>query len=226
MKEISKEARERFYDEVSRRLSKAGIEVLPEKDGLLPLAWDGDPLCRITAGGGVQYHAADLEPDGAEEAFRQAVEIAQSTAEYMQSMESAPPLRAQGLEGDYRLLADFGGAVLAGHPTNNGVEFVTWEWDFRHNGMWQGHYYGDNYAGAKRDFAVRSGLIRESMLFEQEELEDIYRCCTRVMELDDTMTYEQEQRILKMQEHIENIAPVTPDYSATMEQRHQEEQNI
>ena len=30
-----------------------------------------------------------------------------------------------GLEGDYRILADFGDAVLAGHPSERGVRFVT-----------------------------------------------------------------------------------------------------
>ncbi len=39
-------------------------------------------------------------------------------------MESSPPLRAKGLDGDYRVLADFNDTVLAGHPTGQGVEFV------------------------------------------------------------------------------------------------------
>ena len=39
-----------------------------------------------------------------------------------------PQLKATDLTGDYRILADFGDAVLAGHPTERGVQFVTWEW--------------------------------------------------------------------------------------------------
>lgn len=159
MKEINEEARGRYYEEVSIHLSRAGFTVLPQKDGLLPLEWNGASLCRVTAGGGAQYYAKELEPEGASDAFHRAAEIAHTTAEYMLLMEIAPSLTATWLGGDYRLLADFGGVVLAGHPTNHGVEFVTWEWDFKHTGMWQGHYYGNNYAGAKQDFAVRSGLM-------------------------------------------------------------------
>ena len=46
----------------------------------------------------------------------------------MTLLEQAPPLRAQSLTGDYRLLADFNRAVLAAHPTRLGVQFVTWDW--------------------------------------------------------------------------------------------------
>ena len=224
MKETNEEARDRFYKEVGIHLSRAGFTVLPQKDGLLPLEWNGATLCRITAGGGAQYHAEELEPDGANEAFHRATDIAATTAEYMRIMETAPPLRATGLEGDYRLLADFGGAVLAGHPTSRGVEFVTWEWDYEHTGMWQGHYYGNNYAGAKQDFAVRSGLIPQTLIFEQEQLDDIYRCLQKTRELDDTLTYQGEQRIIKAQEHIEAISPGVQERVAAMELKQQEPQ--
>ena len=45
-------------------------------------------------------------------------------------METAPQLKASGLDGDYRILADFGGTVLAGTPSKYGVQFVTWDWDY------------------------------------------------------------------------------------------------
>ena len=135
MKEINEEARDRFSEEVGIHLSRAGFTVLPQENGLLPLEWNGASLCRITAGGGVQFRADELDPEGASDAFHRATDIAATTAEYMRLMEAAPPLRAQGLEGDYRLLADFGGAVLAGHPTSYGAEFVTWEWDYQHTGV-------------------------------------------------------------------------------------------
>ncbi len=83
MKEIHEEACDRYYKEVGIHLSRAGFTVLPQKDGLLPLEWNGASLCRITAGGGAQYHAEELEPDGANEAFHRATGIAAVTAEYM-----------------------------------------------------------------------------------------------------------------------------------------------
>jgi len=228
MKEYSEEHRSRFYQEVGIHLTRAGFEVRAQKDGLLPVGWNGAPLCRITAGGGAQYRAEELEPEGASDAFHHATDIAAATAEYMRLMEIAPPLKATGLDGDYRLLADFNNTVLAGHPTSHGAEFVTWEWDYPHTGMWQGHYYGNNYAGAKQDFAVRSGLIPQTLIFEQTELNELYRCCQRTRELDDTLTYEGEQGIIKAQEHIESISPGTQERVMAMEteQRPQMEQTM
>lgn len=205
--EISEEARDRFYKEVGIHLAREGISVLEQRDGLLPLEWCGAPLCRITAGGGAQFRRDDLEREGAAEAFCRATDIAHTTAEYMRLMESSPPLRAKGLDGDYRVLADFNDTVLAGHPTGQGTEFVTWEWDYSHTGMWQGHYYGNNYAGAKQDFALRSGLIPRSLLFEQSELDELYRCCQRTRELDETLSYFGEQKVIQLQEHMEALFP-------------------
>lgn len=225
MKKITEDFRNRYYNEVGTHLARAGYTVLPMEQGLLPLEWNGTSLCRITAGGGAQYRAEELEPDGAVEAFHRATEIAHTTAEYMRIMEAAPPLKATGLDGDYRLLAEFNGTVLAGHPTGRGTEFVTWEWDYQHTGMWQGHYYGDNFIGAKQDFAVRSGLIPKSILFEQEQLDVLYRCCQKTRELDDALFYHDEQRIIEAQERIEAIAPGVRERVEAMEQKQQELQN-
>ena len=175
------------------------------------------PLCRITAGGGAQFRREDLEPEGAGDAFQLATEMASTIAEYMSLMENAPPLPAKGLEGDYRLLADFNSTVLAGHSTGQGVEFVTWEWDYSHTGMWQGHYYGNNYAGAKQDFALRSGLIPRSLLFEQSELDELYRCCQRTRELDETLSYFGEQKVIQLQEHMEALSPGIGERYAVLE---------
>ena len=46
-----------------------------------------------------------------------------------------------------------------------GANFVTWEWDFDRNGVHMGHYFIEDYAGAKRDFAARSRLIEPQRLF-------------------------------------------------------------
>lgn len=191
MKKTAEDSRDRYYEEVGIHLTRAGYTVRPMEHGLLPLEWNGASLCRITAGGGAQYRAEELEPDGGADAFHRATEIAHTTAEYMRLMEDAPPLKASGLDGDYRLLAEFNGTVLAGHPTSRGAEFVTWEWDYQHTGMWQGHYYGDNFIGAKQDFAVRSGLIPKSILFEQKQLDVLYVIgYNEYGDLDDELTEE------------------------------------
>ena len=75
------------------------------------------------------------------------------------AMEAAPQLKASGLDGDYRILADFGGTVLAGTPSKYGVQFVTWDWDYDRTGVSHGHYFMENYRRSLRlrqDHAVQS----------------------------------------------------------------------
>ena len=206
-KETEAEVRERFYDELRIGLAQGGFTTGEEENGLLPVYWQDAPLCRVTAGCGIQYRKEEVDREGGSEALDTVIDLAATTAEYMRLLEAAPPLKAQGLEEDYRLLADFNGAVLAAHPTDRGTEFVTWEWDYPHTGMWQGHYYGTNYVGAKQDFALRSGLIPKTLLFEPQELEDLYRSCQRTLDLDETLTYLDAERLTDLQDRIEALSP-------------------
>lgn len=80
-------------------------------------------------------------------------------------MEQAPQIKASGLEGDYRALAEFNNVVLAGHQTKYGMEFVTWERVQSHTSLRQGHCYGDSYTAAKQDFVTRSGLLQREGVF-------------------------------------------------------------
>ena len=57
-------------------------------------------------------------------------DIAARTLEYMTAMETAPQPEASGLEGDYRILADFNGTILAGTHSKHGIQFVTWDRDY------------------------------------------------------------------------------------------------
>ena len=67
---------------------------------------------------------------GAQAALQSVIDTAKMTSEYMAILETASRLKAGGLDGDYRSLADFGGTVLAGHPTERGVQVVTWEGNY------------------------------------------------------------------------------------------------
>ncbi len=116
------------------------------------------------------------------------------------------PLKVAGLEGDYRQLADFNGVVFAGHPTKFGTEFITWDWDYDRKGLSHGHYYMD-YDEAKKDFALRSGLIQEQQLFKPEQLTEIYRCCADTLQGSYDLSYEQEKTIKGIQEQIEELIP-------------------
>lgn len=141
----------------------------------------------------------------AEEALIRAEDIAAQTLEYMTAMETAPQLKASGLEGDYRILADFNGTVLAGTHSKHGVQFVTWDWDYDRTGLSHGHYFMENYDEAKQDFAIRSGLIHKEQLFSPEQMTEIYRCCADSVDGDFfDLTAEQEKVIRSVQQQIED----------------------
>ena len=207
MEEISIESRDRYYKELTIRLSGEGYGVGPMKDGLLPVTWLGEPLCRVTAGGGAQFREEELDRDGGREAFDRAVDIAREVRQYMELMDAAPVLKASGLDENYKLLTDFGGAVLAGHPTSRGVKFVTWEWNFDRTGVWAGHYFEDEYANAKRDFCMRAGLIDRDQLFSKEQLAEVYRSIHETLENTYPITAEREKLLQAAAEQIERTVP-------------------
>lgn len=201
--------REQFFQELRTALHREGFTPQPEQDELLPVEWDGLPLCRITADGGVRYWQEDVATPERERACERATDLACTVREYMTLLEQAPPLQAQSLTGDYRLLADFNGAVLAAHPTRLGVQFVTWDWSFDRTGLNQGNYFQENYAGAKQDFAIRAGLISKQQIFNQEQLIEIYRCCSDTLDAGYGQNHGQSRNAADNIEHgIGHPAPV------------------
>ncbi len=130
-----------YLEEVRIPLHRAGFGILPVEGEQLHVLWNGAPLCRITGKGSVFYRREDADTPQAEDALYRVEDIAAKTLEYMTAMESAPQLKASGLDGDYRILADFGGTVLAGTPSKYGIQFVTWDWDYDRTGVVHGHYF-------------------------------------------------------------------------------------
>ena len=139
-------------------------------------------------------------------------------------MEAAPQLTASGLAGDYRLLADFNDVVLAGHPTEYGVQFVTWERVRERTGLNAGDYYGpgngtDSYTAAKQGFATRSGLIPRSALFAPEQLTEVYRCIHETLESEDSITDERQKCLESVAEQIERCVPELDERVALSNQK-------
>ena len=197
----------RYLEEVRILLPRAGFGTLPVEGEQLPVLWNDAPLCRITGKGSVFYRREDADTPQAEDALYRVEDIAAKTLEYMTAMEAAPQLKASGLDGDYRILADFGDAVLAGHPTERGVQFVTWEWDFDREGVHHGHYFQDDYEAAKRDFTVRSGLVQKDALFEQEQLAQIYRALAFVREQDESLSFGRDRELAELMEQVGGLLP-------------------
>ena len=208
MNDRNTEQQIRYLEEVCTCLHRAGFETQPLEDSQLPVYWNGVSLCRITGKGSVFYRREDVNTPLAEDALLRVEDIATQTMEYMTAMETAPQLKASGLEGDYRIIADFNGTVLAGTHSKHGVQFVTWDWDYDRTGLSHGHYFMENYDGAKQDFAIRSGLIHKEQLFSPEQMTEIYRCCADSVDGDFfDLTAEQEKVIRSVQQQIEDCVP-------------------
>ena len=130
----------KYLTEAGLRIQYEGFTVCEEKDGLLPIERAGSRVCNVNGNGGIAYDPEQIRRKGLEDALDRVREVAGDTLAYMRRMETAPPLLAEGLSGDYRLLAEFNHIVLAGHERegNYGVEFVTWERIRNGTSLWQG----------------------------------------------------------------------------------------
>ena len=197
----------RYLEETATRLRQNGFTVEPIEDHHLPVCWEKGRLCRITGKGSVLYRQENVDSSRAQDALQVVIDTAKMTLEYMAILEYAPQLKATDLTGDYRILADFGDAVLAGHPTERGVQFVTWEWDFDRKGVHQGHYFQDDYEAAKRDFTVRSGLVQKGALFEPEQLAEIYRALAFVREQDESLSFGRDRELAELMEQVGGLLP-------------------
>ena len=208
------EEKSRYFQELTLNLQHEGFVVKPETaEGLLPVELDDQRLCLALDTGAVRYWKEDAVDDRRRAALDRAVSITKTTAEYMSQIEAAPRLTVGGLTGDYKLLADFNGVVLSGHPTKYGIQFVTWERVPERSGLNAGNYYGpsggvDSYTAAKRNFATRSGLIPRSDLFSPEQLVEVYRCIHERLDSSYPIT---EGRRKCLESTIEQIARSVPD---------------
>ena len=207
MNDQNETAQLRYLEETAIRLRQNGFMVEPIEDHHLPVCWEKGRLCRISGRGSVLYRQENVDSVRTQDALRSVIDTAKTTSEYMAILETAPRLKASGLDGDYRILADFGDAVLAGHPTERGVQFVTWEWDFDRKGVHQGHYFQDDYEAAKRDFTVRSGLVQKDALFEPEQLAEIYRALRFVREQDETISFGRDRELVELMEQVGGLLP-------------------
>ena len=126
--------------------------------------------------------------------------------EYVSLYEHAPQMKADGVS-DYRQLAAFGDTVLATtYNEKNGFMFCTWKQNTDGNAVFWGDY-SPNYEYAKEAFAVRSGLVSKSRLFSENESADIYRCVDFAKANCETLTYEQERQLDKLQEKLTDGYP-------------------
>lgn len=213
------QATRRYFDEAYIALKREGFQINQMDNGHLEVRLDGQPLCEVNEIGGIIYKYENITTPEREAAKDKAFQIVCRTSEYMRQMEVAPVLKADGLEEKYKLLAEFNGTVLAGMHSKIGVVFTTWDRTPDGEGLSHGHYFMEDYEGAKQDFATRSCLIPEQQLFSPEQMVEIYRCCADTLDAGFDLTYDQDKRIRSVQEQIERCMP------DIMEQIHEQDQH-
>ena len=221
MSEENAPQKERFLREVEQQLLRKELDAKLLENGLLHVSWNEKPLCSVDRDGIVRFRPADITGPEVDRQLRTVIQAAGQVKEYMRIFERAPALKAVGLEDTYKVLADFGDAVLAGQLGKKGARFVTWEWDFDRQGVHAGHYFMENYEAAKQDFAVRAGLVESQRLFSDEQLAVIRNACAFALEDDATLSYAEEKKLRSVQEQIEVLLP-----QEEQEQHHTMEQTM
>ena len=211
--------KERFLREMEQKLRRRDLDARLLEDGLIHVRWNEKPLCSVDRDGIARFRPADITGPEVDRQLRTVTQTAAQVKEYMQIFDRAPALKVVGLDDTYKVLADFGDAVLAEQFGKTGARFVTWEWDFDRKGVHAGHYHMENYEAAKLDFAVRAGLINEQRLFSDEQLAVIRNSCEFALEDDATLSYAEEKQLRSVQEQIELLLPQqTQEQRPTMEQ--------
>lgn len=205
--EISTEAKRKYFTEAALALRREGYTVEDAADSGLKVSMNGDPLCSVTAVGGITYRQEDVSDLELELAKDKAYDIVRTTAEYMRQMELAPYLKVDGLSDRYKLLADFNGTVLAGMESKFGVQFVTWDWSLDRKSLSHGHYFTSDYNGAKQDFVTRSGLVAKHRLLSDEQLTEAYRCIHETLDSGYPITAQREKLLKETAEQIEWTVP-------------------
>ena len=211
--------KERFLQELERKLLRKELDAKLMEDGLLHVGWNEHPLCSVDGNGTVRFRPADITGPKVDRQLRMVTQTAEQVKEYMRIFERAPALKVAGLEDTYKVLADFGDAVLAGRSCKTGTKFVTWLWDFDRQGVHVGHYFMENYEAAKKDFSIRAGLVESQRLFSDEQLAVIRDACEFALEDDATLSYAEEKQLHSVQEQIELLLPQQEqEQRPTMEQ--------
>lgn len=207
----------KYFAELARRLRAAGITAgHPEKNRLTVLL-NNQPVLSVSAGSDVFLLPAGSNQPEAGELYHKVAQTADEVYAYVEAVQTAPLLHASGLSEIFHLLADFGGAVLAGRELENGwgYQFVTWIWDHDRTGVSHGHYYEEDFQGAKQDFAVRSGLISKAQLFSPEELTQLYRATDYLL---DEGPEPEDGQLKALQTSRTKIEYTVPDLAERLEQ--------
>ena len=210
--------------ELAKRL-KARYDTKMDGNGWLEVSSDGIPLCRVKYNGNCIVNDNKFLSDEYLGKITDVQNELLTVKEYIALYEHAPQMRADGVS-DYRQLASFGDTVLAAtYSEKNGFMFCTWKQNEDGDSVYWGDY-SPNYEYVKEAFAVRSGLVSKERLFSENESAYLYRCVDFTKGNCETLTYEQERQLDKLQEKLTDGYPSLEAEPPTFEQTAAPQQNM
>lgn len=192
----------KYIEQVYRKIKEQGIANAEKGDGYIDISVEGAVVFKVDHRGDMFYSSDNRISGIIDELHEKIRPIVCDVEEYLKAMENSTELKAIDFNMPYRKLAEFNGVIFAGTEHSDGsFEFATW--DCRKNSLYHGHYYID-YRSAKQDFAIRSGLIAKQLVFNTDELVEIYRCLEDTKGNGYELSNEQEELIEKIQEKIKD----------------------
>ena len=210
--------------ELAKRL-KARYDTKMDGNEWLEVSSDGIPLCRVKYNGNCIVNDNKFLSDEYLGKITDVQNELLTVKEYIALYEHAPQMRVDGVS-DYRQLASFGDTVLAAtYSEKNGFMFCTWKQNEDGDSVYWGDY-SPNYEYVKEAFAVRSGLVSKGRLFSENESADLYRCVGFAKANCETLTYEQERLLDKLQEKLTDGYPSLEAEPPTFEQTAAPQQNM
>ncbi len=220
----------KFFEELSRRMREGGIESSNVEDKRLEVFLHGRPVLFVSPG-----HDAFLLPSGsqnqkASELYHRVAGMADEVYEYVEAVQNAPRSR-QGLKDEFHLLADFGGAVLAGIelPKEWGYQFNTWIWNYDRTALL---YLDVSLQWYENDPTVTRSFITGKTLGESgADLDRMYLIASAITKAfhGDRGTYARYLRLGEQPEPEDMILHLNPAeqrtfINALVEQRERQEQ--
>ena len=214
-----------FFAELARCLRKQEIDSKINQDKRLEVFLHGQPVLFVSPKNEVFLLPEMSGNDEAGDLYHEVAQTADEVWDYVEAVQTSDLLSVSGLSEEFHLLADFGGALLAGREREqgSGYQFVTWIWDYNRTGVSYGHYYDEDFCGAKQDFAVRSGLISKTQLFSPEELTELYRATDYLLDEGPEL---EDGHLKAMQTARTKIEYTVPDLADRLEQGQAQEPQI
>lgn len=204
----------RYLQELERQLPRYSCRAEHDDNtNLIKIIDSGsqNELCTVFGSGEIHYR--DHQSDRERELYYTVLALAYRCKEYVDAFEASSYFCAEGLRDGYRLITAHNRIVLAAKDMGrHGFEFITWLRTYDGNAVGNGNYFKD-YEAAKKDFALRSGLVDKKRVFTDEQLENLYRCLSFTKEQNDCLTYDQEKELAVLMDQIGDTVPYVRDAS-------------